>query len=67
MFLPAWALTALFAAAGAALRVVENDIFAILTTGTTGLLTLWLFYALWQIRKNYRYLQMQQRFDARRV
>ena len=67
MFLPAWALTALFASAGAALRVVENDIFAILTTGTTGLLTLWLFYALWQIRKNYRYLQMQQRFDARRV
>lgn len=66
MFLPAWILTSLFAVAGAVLRVTENDIFALLTTATTGLLTLWLLYAVWQIRRNERYVNIQQHFDRNR-
>lgn len=66
MFFRAWLFTWLFAAFGSALRVMENDIFAIMTTASTGLLTLWLFYALWQIKRNYGYLQMQQTFERNR-
>lgn len=67
MFLPAWALTSLFAVAGAVLRMVENDIFALLTTATTGLMTLWLLYAVWQIRRNTRYVKIQQHFNKNRA
>ena len=55
-----------FAILGVILRLVENDIFALLTTLSTGLLTLWLFYALWEIVKNYRYTKMQQAFEKNR-
>lgn len=66
MFFRAWLFTWMFAVFGSVLRVMENDIFAIMTTATTGLLTIWLFYALWQIRKNYGYLRMQQAFERNR-
>lgn len=65
-FFRAAGITWLFSVAGAVLRWVENDIFAMLTTIFAGLLSVWLFYALWQIRKNYRYAQMQQAFERAR-
>lgn len=55
-----------FAVLGVILRLVEHDIFSLLTTLTTGLLTLWLFYALWEIVRNYRYARMQQVFEKNR-
>lgn len=65
-FLPAVCVTWLFAAGGVVLRLTENGIFGILTTISTALLTVWLFYALRQICKNYRYTKMQQAFDSKR-
>lgn len=55
-----------FAVLGVILRLVENGIFGLLTTISTALLTLWLFYALWEIVKNYRYTKMQQAFEKNR-
>ena len=64
--LAAVGVTWVFAILGVILRLVENDIFALLTTMSTALLTLWLFYALWEIVKNYRYTKMQQAFEKNR-
>ena len=64
--LAAVGVTWAFAILGVILRLVENDIFALLTTMSTALLTLWLFYALREIVKNYRYTKMQQAFEKNR-
>lgn len=65
-FLPAVCVTWAFAILGVILRLVENGIFGILTTISTALLTVWLFYAMRQICKNYRYTKMQQAFERKR-